>query len=271
MPTAVIAEDEPLLADVLREHLADVWPELSVAACATDGDMALSTIRALHPDVAFLDIRMPGLSGLQVARHLLDDAHVPVIVFVTAYDQYALDAFDAAAVDYLLKPVARERLSRCAERVRQRLAQAPPAALGTLLEQLQAHLGGAGGVAEAGRAAEAPARAARLRFIRASLGEVTRQIPIEDVLYFDAQDKYVAVVTRDGSALVRTALTDLLAALDPERFTQIHRSTIVNLDAIDTIRRDISGRVFVHLKGAPGGRDTRLPVSRQFAGQFRGM
>ncbi len=265
MPTAVIAEDEPLLADVLREHLADVWPELSVVACATDGDMALSTIRALRPDVAFLDIRMPGLSGLQVARHLLDDAHVPVIVFVTAYDQYALDAFDAAAVDYLLKPVARERLSRCAERVRQRLAQAPPAALGTLLEQLQAHLGGAGG------AAEAPARAARLRFIRASLGEVTRQIPIEDVLYFDAQDKYVAVVTRDGSALVRTALTDLLAALDPERFTQIHRSTIVNLDAIDTIRRDISGRVFVHLKGAPGGRDTRLPVSRQFAGQFRGM
>ncbi len=306
MPTAVIAEDEALLADVLREHLAEVWPDLSVVACAADGDAALQAIRSLRPDVAFLDIRMPGLSGIEVARRLFEDPQVPAIVFVTAYDQYALEAFDAAAVDYLLKPVSPERLSRCVQRVRQRLDQQPQAGLATLLAQLQAHLGAAslpgglqagaapvasasagtvastapvvsaasgvsGAAASSGTAHEMHGRAPRLRFIRASLGDVTRQIPIEEVLYFDAQDKYVSVVTRDASALVRTALSELLASLDPDRFAQIHRSTIVNLDAIDTIRRDITGRVFVHLRGAPGERETKLAVSRQFAALFKGM
>ncbi|MFO1198605.1 MAG: LytTR family DNA-binding domain-containing protein [Burkholderiaceae bacterium] len=264
--TALIAEDEPLLATALQAMLAQAWPDLTVVRIVHDGESAVDAIAALDPDVAFLDIRMPGLTGLEVAQRVAAAGAVPPqIVFVTAYDQYAVDAFEAAAVDYLLKPVAPERLERCVSRLRARLARpaGEPAAQGidALLAQLQQRLAAPDG-------AGAPVH---LRFIRASLGDVTRQIPVADVLYFEAQDKYVSVVTRDASALVRVPLSELLAGLDPDKFAQIHRSTIVNLDAIDTIRRDFAGRVYVHLRDQASGRDVKLAVSRQFAAQFKGM
>ena len=254
MPTAVIAEDEPLLADVLREHLADVWPELSVVACATDGDMALSTIRALRPDVAFLDIRMPGLSGLQVARHLLDDAHVPVIVFVTAYDQYAIDAFERGAIDYLLKPVKPERLDATVARLQARDLQPDAAALAALLGKL--------GALPAQAGAPEP-----LTWLTASAGRETRLILVDDVAYFQADQKYTTVVTADGEALLRTSLRELLPRLDPNTFKQIHRSTIVNLKAIAGIVRDDSGRGTVRLRQ----RSETLTVSQPFMALFKHM
>ena len=269
MPRAVIADDEPLLAEALADRLHGEWPELEVAGIAHDGDAALEMIGRLRPEVVFLDIRMPARSGLEVARALATGARVPpaAVVFVTAYDQHALAAFEAAAIDYLVKPVSRERLASCVARVRARLSASaagqaggdPSAVLQRLVAQLQAQL------------SSPVAGPAWLRFLRASIGDVTRQIAVDDVLYFEARDKYVSVVTRDASALVRVALTDLLGQLDPQRFAQIHRSTVVNLDAIDTIRRDIAGRLFVHLRGPVLGREVKLAVSRQFAGQFRGM
>ncbi len=274
MTTAVIAEDETLLAETLAELLGKVWPELRIAAIAPDGEAALAAIRT----------------------------HRPEVVFVTAYDQYAIDAFESAAADYLLKPVSEERLARCVARVRDRIMQRERAAAGPRTAQAgaagegpRAAAGAADGYAGDGSLADAavlgqlPAlqqlmralagqlpgqpdpAGTRLRFIRASLGEVIRQIPVDEVLYLEAQDKYVAVITRDTTALVRTPLSELLAALDPDRFVQIHRSTVVRVDAIDTIRRDITGRQFVHLRERAGGREVKLPVSRQYAGQFRGL
>ena len=330
MPTAVIAEDEALLAETLAELLDKVWPQLQVAAIAPDGEAALAAIRAHRPDVVFLDIRMPRKSGLEVAHALaqgldaqsgapdttppadVENGYAPLVVFVTAYDQYAIDAFESAAADYLLKPVSEERLARCVDRVRARLAQRERA---SSVATGAARATGAGAAADSSGAAglDAPAGTSgpdghatassfsaaavgqlpalqqlmqalagqlpggldapgtRLRFIRASLGDVIRQIPVDEVLYLEAQDKYVAVITRDSTALVRTPLSELLAALDPDRFVQIHRSTVVRVDAIDTIRRDITGRQFVHLRERAGGREVKLPVSRQYAGQFRGL
>lgn len=326
MTTAVIAEDETLLAETLAELLDKVWPDLRVAAIAPDGEAALAAIRAHRPDVVFLDIRMPRKSGLEVAQTLaqglgeagqgsagdatqsadIEPGYAPLVVFVTAYDQYAIDAFESAAADYLLKPVSEERLTRCVDRVRERLAQRDRAGIGATGADTGVESTGAAGIgAPAGTPgpdghAAAPEFAAaaigqlpalqqlmqalagqlpgrldaagtRLRFIRASLGDVIRQIPVDEVLYLEAQDKYVAVITRDSTALVRTPLSELLAALDPDRFVQIHRSTVVRVDAIDTIRRDITGRQFVHLRERAGGREVKLPVSRQYAGQFRGL
>lgn len=327
MTTAVIAEDETLLAETLAELLDKVWPQLQVAAIAPDGEAALAAIRAHRPDVVFLDIRMPRKSGLEVAQTLaqglggqagqgsagdatqsadVEPGYAPLVVFVTAYDQYAIDAFESAAADYLLKPVSEERLARCVDRVRERLAQRDRASIGatgadTGVESTEAAgIGAPAGTPGPDGHAAAPEFAAaaigqlpalqqlmqalagqlpgrldaagtRLRFIRASLGDVIRQIPVDEVLYLEAQDKYVAVITRDSTALVRTPLSELLAALDPDRFVQIHRSTVVRVDAIDTIRRDITGRQFVHLRERAGGREVKLPVSRQYAGQFRGL
>lgn len=266
--SAVIADDEPLLAAVLERMLREAWPQLAIARVVHDGQAALQAINTLRPDIAFLDIRMPALTGLEVAARLArQEGPVPAVVFVTAYDQYAVDAFEAAAVDYLLKPVSEERLARCVARLQARIDGAAAGLgnavdLSTLLVQLQQHVGAAGAVAVA---------PARMRFLRASLGDVTRQIPVDEVLYFEARDKYVAVVTRDASALVRLSLSELLDGLDPERFVQIHRSTVVRLDAIDTIRRDLTGRSWVHLREEVAGREVRLAVSRQFAARFRGM
>jgi DNA-binding LytR/AlgR family response regulator len=228
---------------------------------------------------------MPGLSGLEVARELAQrecapgaaGSRAPLVVFVTAYDQHAIEAFESAAVDYLLKPVSAERLRRCVDRLQARLAAGPAAAapvadLQALARALAGVLPAAALGAASGRAAAAAAPGqVPLRFIRASLGDVIRQIPVDEVLYLEARDKYVAVVTPEASALVRTPLSELLAALDPQRFVQIHRSTVVRVDASDTIRRDFAGRQFVHLREKVGGREARLAVGRAYAAQFRGL
>src|SRR5215470_17137416 len=211
-PRALIADDEPNLAEHLRLRLAALWPELEVLPIAANGLDALRAIDDEAPEIAFLDIRMPGLTGLELARRIDARTHV---VFVTAYDQYAVEAFDQDAVDYLLKPVTDERLAKCIERLKKKLAssEAPPP-----LEEVIARL-----------SRLAPAATGRLRWIRALKGEVVHQIAVDDVLYFNASDKYTRVVTAEGEALIRTALTDLAKELDPDRFVQIHRSTIVNM------------------------------------------
>lgn len=246
--TALIAEDEPLMRERLREQLQEAWPELEIVAEASDGDEALALIDIHRPSIAFLDIRMPGRDGLDVAAALGGDCHV---VFVTAYDQYALRAFEAGAVDYLLKPVELDRLVACVERVRRKLS-APPADLSALLEQLRTAM---------------PGVRARLRWIKAAVGKQVRLIPVDDVLYFQSDTKYTRVVLAQSEALIRTPLKDLVADLDPERFWQVHRGTIVNVDAIASVLREDAEKQYVLIKGRPD----RLPVSRQFFYLFRQM
>jgi DNA-binding LytR/AlgR family response regulator len=249
-PRALIADDEPHLSQYLAARLAELWPELEVLPLAANGLDALRAIDDEAPQVAFLDIRMPGLTGLELARRIDARTHV---VFVTAYDQYAVEAFDQDAVDYLLKPVTDERLAKCIERLKRKLAadEAPPP-IAQMLERL---------------ARLAPAAGGRLRWVRALKGEVVHQIAVDDVLYFNAADKYTRVVTREGEALIRTALADLARELDRDRFVQIHRSTIVNMDAVASSRRDLGGRVFVRLRDGK----TELAVSRAYAHLFKQM
>jgi DNA-binding LytR/AlgR family response regulator len=273
---ALVADDEPHLAQYLAARLAELWPELEVLPPAANGLEALRVIDDEAPQVAFLDIRMPGLTGLEVARRidiqsarssttiqstarssataqLTARSSTTHVVFVTAYDQYAVEAFDQDAVDYVLKPVTDERLARCIERLKRKLAdsEAPPP-----LEEVIARL-----------ARAVPAAAGRVRWIRALKGDVVHQIAVDDVLYFNAADKYTRVVTREGEALIRTAIIDLAKELDPERFVQIHRSTIVNMDAVASSRRDLGNRVFVKLKDGK----TELAVSRAYAQLFKQM
>lgn len=263
MPTAIVADDEPHLADYLCGLLARAWPGLAIAAVAANGEQALAEIARHRPDVAFLDIRMPGLTGLQVAQRLQGAAVRPRLVFVTAYDQYAVDAFDAEVADYLLKPVTEARLARTVDKLQRALAAgAAPPELGALLARLTEHL-------------PAPPAGGWLRWVRASKrsadGELTEQIAVPDVLYFQADDKYTCVVTRDGAALrewlIRTPLSELAARLDPEQFQQIHRSVIVNLAAVAGTRRDLTGKLTVRLRDV----SRELPVARQYAGVFRQM
>ena len=248
--TALIADDEAHLAEHLRARLAALWPELEVLPLAANGLEALRAIREDAPQVAFLDIRMPGLTGLELAGRIEGRTHV---VFVTAFDQYAVEAFDRDAVDYLLKPVTDDRLAKCLERLKRKLAAAekPPA-----LEEVIARL-----------ASVLPAAAGRLRWIRALKGEVVQQIAIDDVLYFQASDKYTCVVTRAGESLIRMPLAELVTQLDGEVFWQVHRSTLVNMNEVAATRRDLGGRVFVRLKDGK----TELPVSRAFAQRFKQM
>jgi len=259
-PHALIAEDEPLLAHSLKSALAEAWPELEVIAVAANGLEALEAAERLTPEVAFLDIRMPGLSGLELASELADrlGERVPAIVFVTAHDEYALKAFDHAAVDYLLKPVQAARLARTVERLREKLAARRSGGhLSALVAQLQELI-----------AADSPKRAGEpLRYLRAGVGNAVRMIPLEEVCYFQAADKYTSVVTRAGEALIRASLRDLLAQLPPERFKQIHRGTVVNLDEIAAALRDEAGRISITLKG----RKEKLAVSRVFAHLFKQM
>ena len=251
----LIAEDEPLLARVLATHLAEYWPEAECAGLAANGDEALALVERLAPDVIFLDVRMPGRDGLQTAQALCERDAPPLIVFATAYDEYALAAFDAAAVDYLLKPIDTDRLVRCVARLRERLSEPEPApSLDQLALRLQGLLG-------------QPAPHARLRVIRAGVGNTVRMIPIEEVLYFDASDKYVGVVTAQGESLIRTPLRELLAGLDPAEFWQIHRGSIVRVSAIASAERDDAGRIRLSLRGS----SKKLPVSRQFAHLFKQM
>ena len=255
MLKCVIAEDEELLRTELSKLISEAWPELRIVAECEDGGAALEAIAEQQPEVAFLDIRMPGLTGLEVAAAAAEASPKTQIVFVTAYDQYAIDAFDKGAVDYLLKPIARERLAATVQRLQARIAQGNPDAdaLATLVRQLGARL--------------APATAEPLVWITASAGKDTRLIMVDDVAYFQADHKYTVVMTAEGESLLRKPIRELLEVLDPAIFKQIHRSTIVNLKAIASIARDDTGKGTVKLKSRP---DT-LTVSQPFMTLFRNM
>jgi DNA-binding LytR/AlgR family response regulator len=263
--TALIAEDEPLLAQSLAMELAKRWPELHIAATVGDGLSAVSQTLDLQPTVCFLDIRMPGMTGLEAAQALAEDwpadgAPFPLLVFVTAYDQYALQAFEAQAVDYLVKPVDAQRLAASVARLQQRLAEraqrAPePVVLPQTLEQLRALI--------AGTARAQP----KLTVIQASIGHVIHLVPVDEVLYFEAADKYVRVVTAEKEYLIRLSLRELLPQLDEQRFWQVHRGTVVQARAVQTALREESGRVVLTLRG----RDDKLVVSRLYAHLFKGM
>ena len=247
-PTALIAEDEPLMRERLKEKLAEAWPELDVVAEAADGNQALELLQEWQPQIAFLDIRMPGRTGLDVAAAIGGDCHV---VFITAYDQYALRAFDAGAVDYLLKPVESDRLAATVERIKKKL-HSPPADLTALLTELRATVKG-----------DAP----RMKWIKAAIGKQVKLIAVGEVVYFQADTKYTRVVLGNGEALIRTPLKELLAELDPDKFWQVHRGTIVNLDAVSGVLREDAERQFILLKH----RQERLPISRQFTHLFKQM
>jgi DNA-binding LytR/AlgR family response regulator len=247
-PTAVIAEDEPVLRTQLKDLLHEVWPELAIAAAAEDGLQAMRALEEHHPDVLFLDIHTPGLTGLEVARHASGRCHV---VFVTAYDQYAVAAFEEGAVDYVMKPLTAARLATACVRLKERLS-ITPADLRSVLDAL------------AKRTSQANLY---LRWINASLGTDVKLITVEEVCYFQSDTKYTRVVTAEGESLIRKPLKELLEELDPESFWQIHRSAIVNVNAIASISRDFSGRLIVKLKN----REETLPVSQPFAHRFRQM
>jgi len=247
---ALIADDEAHLAEHLRARLAHLWPELEVLPLAANGVEALRAINEEEPEVAFLDIRMPGLTGIELAKRIDSQTHV---VFVTAFDQYAVEAFDREVVDYLLKPVTDERLAKAVERLKRKLASAERApALDDVLARLARAIPGAG---------------ARLRWIRASKGEIVQQIAVDDVLYFQASDKYTCVITREGESLIRLPLAELTGQLDADVFWQIHRGTLVNMNEVAATRRDLGGRVFVKLKDGK----TELAVSRAYAHLFKQM
>ncbi|MES2072953.1 MAG: LytTR family DNA-binding domain-containing protein [Pseudomonadota bacterium] len=254
MTRALIADDEPHLALYLKEQLALLWPELEIVHIARNGDEAAACITALEPDVAFLDIQMPGLSGLEVAQGIEGDTQ---IVFVTAFDTYAVQAFDHCALDYLLKPLKTDRLARTIERVKAALAQqaagpgVPDARLADALRQLT----------------RGPATPSRLRFIRAGQGEYVHQIAVSDVLFFHADDKYTVVQTAGGEHLIRATITELAVQLDPEQFWQVHRATLINLDYLAGTRRDESSRLFLRIKGHA----RELRVSRAYVPLFKVM
>ena len=247
MSSALIAEDEPLLRAQLRARLCEAWPELVEIIEAENGEQALALVQERAPEVVFLDIRMPRKSGLDVARALDGRCHV---VFVTAYDEHAIAAFDEGAVDYVLKPVTAERMAKVVSRVKARLAT-PPADLAALLRTLAAR----------------DDSATPLKWIRASLGNAMQMIAVADVVYFRAEDKYTKVVTRDAEALIRKPIKDLYDELDQDAFWQIHRATIVNLHAIARVERDFRDQPVITLKSRP----ERLAVSRSFAHRFKSM
>ena len=248
LPTAMIAEDEPLMRERLKEKLAEAWPELDIVAEVGDGDAALEAFAEHRPKLAFLDIRMPGRTGLDVAAAIGHACHV---VFITAYDRYAIKAFEAGAVDYLLKPVESDRLALAVERMKRKLTAAP-ADLTALVQELRSSLGAA---------------APRMKWIKAAVGKQVKLIAVGDVIYFQSDAKYTRVVLTAGEALIRTPLKDLMADLDPDRFCQIHRGTIVNLEAVAGVWREDAEKQFVLLKN----RQEKLPISRQFIHLFKQM
>ncbi len=249
-PTAIVAEDEAPLREQLIEQLRTLWPELQVVGAASDGIEALRLLEQHRPDILFLDIQMPGASGQEVARAGAEHCH---IVFVTAFDQHAVEAFEQGAVDYVLKPVLPARLFSTVLRLKERIQAGParPDAIEDVLGRL--------GMPSASRPA--------LRWINASVGQNLRVITVDEVLYFQADNKYTRVVTGQGEALIRKSLKELVDELDPQQFWQIHRSTLVNAAAIDRIARDMRGRMLVHVKG----RADTLLVSDSYAHLFRQM
>ncbi len=247
-PSAIIAEDESVLRAQLQELLGAVWPELKIVAIAEDGIQATKALQQHDPDVLFLDIQMPGLTGLEIAKHASGRCHV---VFVTAYDQHAVAAFEEGAVDYVMKPLSAARLATACNRVKKRLKTAP-INLESLLELL------------AQRAARAHPY---LRWINASQGAEVRLITVDEICYFRSDTKYTRAVTANNECLIRKSLKELLDELDPSLFWQIHRSTIVNVNAIAAVSRDFAGHLIVKLKS----RKETLPVSQPFAHLFRQM
>ncbi len=283
-PVALIAEDEPLLADALRAMLAQAWPELQMLPVAPDGTSAIAAIARSQPDVVFLDVSMPGATGIEVAQACARLSRPPQIVFVTAFDRFALEAFDAAAVDYLLKPVAPERLARTVARVRERLAAPTGDTLSKLLTTLRTHLDAgegrlsdsarsapAGQLNQAGQAGQASQSGQNpreyLQFVRASVRDEIRIVSVEEICFFEAADKYVLVATVEGDLLIRTSLRELLPQLDPSRFWQVHRSTVVNVGEVVSAQHTPLGRLTLKLKR----RKDRVAVSRQYAHLFRQM
>ena len=298
-PRALIAEDEPLLAAALQQELRAAWPELQIAATVGDGISAVQQALALQPDVLFFDIRMPGQTGLDAAVALADawPAHqpFPALVFVTAYDQYAVQAFEAQAVDYLLKPVQSARLQKTVQKLRLALIQQAQSAINSIansepqapthtqelepnlqrtVDQLR-HLlaqpglwpGAEPGAPLAPTPLAAPQRPPRLTVIQASHGSQIHMVPVGDVLYFEAADKYVRVLTARAEYLIRTPLKELADQLDPQEFWQVHRSTLVRASAIATVVRDELGKLHLNLRGRP----ERLDVSRLYAHLFKAM
>ena len=272
MTTALIAEDELLLAQALRAELARAWPELTLLESAVDGDDAVERALAHRPAVVFLDIRMPGRSGLEAAEAIVEEwpgdaGPLPLIVFVTAYDQYALQAFERAAVDYLQKPVQPARLAACCARLRDMLALRDAAQVAATPAADDAALLGRLRTLLAAAPAARDDAAAPLTILQAGIGSTLHMIPIDEVVYFEAADKYVRVVTATREALIRTSLRELLPRLNAERFWQIHRGTVVRADAVATATRDESGKVFLTLRQRP----ERLVASRLHAHLFRAM
>lgn len=265
-PTALVAEDEPLLAAALKKQLRDAWPELVLVAEAGDGIAATTLALDATPDVLFLDIKMPGCSGLDVARAVIDEwpagRPAPLIVFITAYDEYALAAFERQAADYVLKPATPARIERTVERLRVRLAERAPVPaegdLARLLQGLQALVPSAIGSLQP---------ADRLDAIHVGVGNQIRIVATRDILFFEATDKYVGVHTIDGEGLIRMSMRDLLARLDPVAFIQVHRGTVVSRAQIVLATRDESGRLTLKLRDSP----RTLGVSRAFAHHFRAM
>ena len=253
MPTAIIADDERLMREQLRARLTEVWPDLQVLAEAKNGEEAVAAVRDHRPDLAFLDIRMPGMTGIEAARHIGDACHV---VFITAYNEYAVDAFEHGAIDYVLKPAEAERLAITVARLKQRLGS-KPSDLGALLTQLTAKLESAGGAAQRNR----------LQWIQASVGQQLRLIPTAEILFFTSDEKYTRVQTESFEALIRKPIKELIDELDPEQFWQIHRGTIVNAKAIAGVTRDFRGRQLVLIKG----HTEKLEVSRNYTHLFKQM
>ena len=271
-PRALIAEDEPLLAQALQQMLAQQWPALQIQCVAADGISAVSQALALQPDVLFLDIRMPGQSGLEAAAEIADSwpdqLPLPAIVFVTAYDQYALAAFEACAMDYVLKPVQGPRLQQTVRRLqswwgqRQQEAHAPISAADTA-HSLQTQLAQLLALQQQLQTtAHAP-----LQIIQASVGSQIHMVRVQDILYLEAADKYLRVLTASQEYLIRSPLKDLLPQLDARQFWQIHRGTVVRADAIASVQRDDAARLWLHLRERP----EKLAVSRLYATRFRAM
>lgn len=262
-PLALIAEDEPLLALSLQQELGLAWPELRIAATVGDGVSAVTQALALLPDVLFFDVRMPGQSGLEAAAELADEwpssKPFPALVFVTAYDQYALQAFETQAIDYIVKPVLAARLHKTVAKVRGLLSlrQQGKGDVEATLAQLRNLLSGA-----------APATGAvALRMIQASVGNAIRMVPLEEVCYFEAADKYVRVLTAKQEFLIRTPLKELVPQLDPQEFWQVHRGTVVRATLVESVRRDEAGKLHLAVRG----RKEELAVSRLYAHLFKAM
>jgi DNA-binding LytR/AlgR family response regulator len=250
MPTAIIADDERLMREQLRLRLSQVWPELEILDEAKNGEEAIALVETHKPDFTFLDIRMPGKTGLEAAQAIGNKSH---IVFITAYDQYAVEAFERGAVDYVLKPAEPERLKLTVERLKARLAN-PPADMSAMLTQLAQQMG-------------LKVKPTYLQWIQASIGQELRLIAVEEILFFQSDEKYTRVQTARFEALIRKPVRDLAEELDPELFWQIHRSTLVNVNAIEGVARDLRGRHLVLIKGQPD----KLEVSRSFVHLFKQM